>query len=275
MARTNMRATRIRPEVSELLTPRVLRRERLSEHFARVTLGGEGLDRFRHLGFDQWFRLFMPVEGGSLAGVPHKLTTLSYARYMTIPKARRPALRNYTVRAHRPLGTEGPEIDVDVVLHDPDGTAGPGATWAQTCRPGDAVGLIDEGVGFTPAPSLSQVVLVAEESGLPALAGILGSLPDDVTGVAVAEVPTAGDRQDIATPPGVTLEWVVRDDPAAVPGRAVLAAATALPLPDGPFYGWVVGEQHLPTALRRHWVAAGVQKENIMFCGYWRHGASR
>ncbi|WP_214105320.1 SIP domain-containing protein, partial [Acrocarpospora catenulata] len=46
--------------------------------------------------------------------------------------------------------------------------------------------------------------------------------------------------------------------------------ALELPTPPTPFYGWVVGESTLPTALRRHWITTGVPKENIMFCGYWK-----
>lgn len=41
-------------------------------------------------------------------------------------------------------------------------------------------------------------------------------------------------------------------------------------MPAEPFYGWVVGKQTPPSTLRRHWVRAGVQKDNIMFCGYWK-----
>ena len=54
---------------------------------------------------------------------------------------------------------------------------------------------------------------------------------------------------------------------------AALAEATALPTPAEPFYAWAVGEQSLPTAMRRHWVRAGVPKGDICFCGYWRHSA--
>ncbi len=270
-----MRANRITPEVSELLRTRVVRRERLSPHLARVTLGGGELDRFRHVGFDQWFRLFLPTAGGTLENLPDKLTTLSYARFLTQSKATRPHLRVYTVRAYRPVGPDGPEIDVDVVLHGSvaDGTAGPGAAWAETCSPGDPVALLDEGVGFNPDPALNEVVMVADESGLPATAGILASLPAEARGRALIEIPTAADRQDLTGPAGVEVTWITRDDPAAVPGRAALAAAEALPLPTAPFYGWTVGEQSLPSGLRRHWVRAGVPKQDILFCGYWRHRA--
>ncbi|GIH97912.1 hypothetical protein Psi01_85420 [Planobispora siamensis] len=39
MAKSNMTASRIKPAVSELLTLRVLRSERISANFMRVTLG--------------------------------------------------------------------------------------------------------------------------------------------------------------------------------------------------------------------------------------------
>lgn len=273
MARSNLNSARIKPRTSELLVLRVLRRERLSPHFARVTLGGGDIERFTPLGYDQWFRLFLPVSANSLTRLPPRLTTLSYARFLTISKTDRPVLRNYSVRAYRPSGPEGPEIDVDFVLHGSaaDGTAGPAATWAETCAPGDSVALIDEGIGFNPPPGTRRVVLAADESGLPALAGILASLPADARGHALAEIPSAQDRQPLDHPEGVEVSWIVRDDPGAVPGAAALAAAQALPVPEEPCYGWVVGESELPVRLRRHWVRAGMPKEHIMFCGYWRH----
>jgi NADPH-dependent ferric siderophore reductase len=274
MARTNINATRIKPEVSELLTARVVRRERLSPHIARVTLGGGTLDRFRALGYDQWFRLLLPVGGDGLTWTPDKLSVLSYARYLTLPKATRPVIRTYTVRAYRPVGADGPEIDVDVVLHGDASDAGPGAAWAETCEVGSEVGLLDEGVTFTPADGLEHVVLVAEESGLPAVAGILASLPAEARGEAIVEVPDEAARQDHTAPGGVEVVWVVRTDHAARPGAAALAALQERPVPTEPFYGWTVGEQQLPTAVRRHWVAAGVPKDRITFCGYWREGRS-
>ncbi|GLY73577.1 hypothetical protein Airi01_018440 [Actinoallomurus iriomotensis] len=56
-----------------------------------------------------------PVGGGSLGKAPKKLDTVSYLRFPTVSKNVRPVLRNHSVRAYRPAGPEGPEIDVDVV----------------------------------------------------------------------------------------------------------------------------------------------------------------
>jgi NADPH-dependent ferric siderophore reductase len=36
-----------------------------------------------------------------------------------------------------------------------------------------------------------------------------------------------------------------------------------------------VGEQSLVAAARRHWVAAGVPKRDVTFCGYWRAAKAR
>lgn len=277
MATQNLSSVGRKPESVELLVLHVLGSERVTPHLQRVTFGGGDIERFGAMGFDQWFRLFIPVSEQGLARVPKKMSLLSYTRFMTVSKADRPIMRNYTARAYRPDGPGGPELDIDFVVHGSaeDGTAGPAATWSTTCVSGDTVGILDEGIGFNPPEHLqgAPVVLVADESGLPALAAVLSSLPTDATGHAYVEVPGPEDQQDLAHPAGVEITWVARQDPDAVPGRAVLATVLTAPVPDT-FYGWVVGESALPVAVRRHWTAAGVPKENIMFCGYWRAGKS-
>lgn len=186
MARTNMTSSRVKPSSPGLITLQVLRRERLSPTYVRVTLGEGDADRFVPMGFDQWFRLFVPVDGGAaLARLPQKFDTLDYLKYLAMAKVTRPVQRNYTVRAHRADGAGGPELDVDFVLHGSadDGTAGPAATWAQACSPGDAVAIMDEGVMFTLDPTLLHLDLVADETGLApgtvALAAVQHSTPPE------------------------------------------------------------------------------------------------
>ncbi len=275
MAGQNVRRTRVAPRTEGLITLRVVRKAQVTPHLMRITLGGGDAADFVPMGRDQWFRLFLPVAGdASLSRLPGKLSTVSYLRYLTISRTERPILRNYTVRAHRPDGPEGPELDVDFVLHGSaaDGTAGPASAWAEQCRPGAAVALLDEGIAFMPPDGVADVRLVADETGLPAVAAILEGLAADVTGEALVEVPTAADRLDLATPSAVAVQCVVRDDPPATPGVAALAALSARPVPTKRFYGWAVGEQGLATGARRHWVANGVAKDDITFVGYWRAG---
>lgn len=267
----------VKPEVQELLHLRVVRTERLSEHWMRVTLGDGDIARFTPMGFDQWFRLFLPLGGDEgLERLPANANKLfGYMKYLRIPDGMRPVMRNYTVRAYRADGAGGgPEIDVDFVLHGSGPTAGPASRWAQSAQPGESVVIIDEGLGFNPERGVDRVVLVADETGAPAVAGVCASLPSDATGFAIIEAPSASDVLPFEAPEGVEVQWIVRDHDTK-PGTAALAALTQRQLPTAPFHAFIVGEQSLPTSARRHLVGErGVDKSAVSFVGYWRVGAS-
>jgi NADPH-dependent ferric siderophore reductase len=264
----------VKPAAQELLRLTVQRTERLSEHWMRVTLGGGDIARFRPMGYDQWFRLFLPVGGEEgLERIPAKANRmLGYLRFLRIPEGQRPAMRSYTVRAYREDGEHGAEIDVDFVVHAAaDGSLGPAPQWAVGARPGEDVAILDEGLAFNPERGTDRVVLVADETGLPAVSGVCASLPDDAEGLAIVEAPTADDALGFPHPAGVEVRWVIRDDPHARPGEGALAALKAAELPDGRFHAFLVGEQQLPTGGRRHLVQdRGADKGDISFCGYWR-----
>lgn len=281
MPNQNIRASRVLPTTPRALALSVLRRQDLSPHCCRATLGGDDLVEFGSLGYDQWFRLFLPTDAtdeaaSSLRRIPDKLRTLDYIKYFMISKTLRPVLRNYTVRQFRPDGSDGPELDVDFVLHGASAgnhaTAGPAASWASRAHPGGQAAILDEGRSFNPPPATAnRVCLVADESGLPALAGILASLPPDTQGEAIIELPTDQDRQQLEHPNAVALNWLTRSAKQTIPGQAALAAVRQSRPPPQPFYGFVVGEQAMVASVRRHWVATGQPKHHITFCGYWRH----
>lgn len=269
----------VKPETQGLVHLTVLRRERLSPHWMRITLGGGEIAAFRAMGYDQWFRIFLPLGGDEgLDRLPAKANKLfGYLRYLRIPDGVRPVMRNYSVRALRPATAEtDAELDVDFVLHGSaeDGTAGPASRWAETCEPGESVVLIDEGLAFNPERGVDRVVLVADETGLPAVAGVCASLPSHASGLAIVEVPSADDALEFEHPAGITVRWIVRDR-AVKPGTLALQALREASLPDAPFHAYIVGEQALPTEARRHLVTdRGVPKDLVSFCGYWRVGAA-
>ncbi|MFH8251625.1 siderophore-interacting protein [Microbacterium sp. B2969] len=272
----------VKPSSQDLVHLQVLRTERLSAHWMRVTLGGGEIDRFRPLGYDQWFRLFLPVGGDAgLERIPAKANKLlGYLRFLRIPDGMRPVMRNYTVRAFRPATADrGAELDVDFVLHGSaaDGTAGPASRWAETCTAGESVVLIDEGLAFNPERGTDRVVLASDETGLPAIAGICASLPADASGLAIIEVPSAVDALEFDRPAGIDVRWVVREH-GVKPGEPAFRILAELPerdLPAQPYHAFIVGEQALPTGARRHLVSErGVPKDLVSFCGYWRVGAA-
>ncbi|WP_194410232.1 siderophore-interacting protein [Microbacterium cremeum] len=269
----------VKPETQGLVHLTVLRTQRLSPHWMRVTLGGGEISQFRAMGYDQWFRIFLPLGGDEgLERLPAKANKLfGYLRYLRIPDGVRPVMRNYTVRAYRAATeTTDAEIDVDFVLHGSaeDGTAGPASRWAETCEPGESVVIIDEGLAFNPERGVDRVVLVADETGLPAVAGICATLPADASGLAIVEVPSTEDALDFEHPAGIAVRWVVREH-GRKPGTLALQALREAALPDAPFHAYLVGEQALPTDGRRHLVGErGVSKDHVSFCGYWREGAA-
>lgn len=269
----------VKPAEAGLLPLTVLRTERLAPHWIRVTFGGGEIERFVPMGYDQWFRLFLPVSGeAGLGRVPAKANQmLGYLKFLRIPDGERPVMRNYTVRAFRPArGDAGAELDVDFVLHGSaaEGTAGPASRWAETCRPGENVLVIDEGLAFNPARGTEHVVLVGDETALPAIAAICTSLPAHATGSVLLEAPSAEDALAFPHPDGIAVHWFVRASGEA-PGALVLPALRELTLPDAPLHAYAAGEQSLASGARKLLVGErGVDKEQVSFCGYWRRGSA-
>ncbi|WP_431806586.1 siderophore-interacting protein [Microbacterium paraoxydans] len=272
-------STMVKPETAELLHLTVLRTERLAPHWMRVTLGDGEIDRFRPMGFDQWFRLFLPIGGEEgLKRVPAKANKLfGYLKFLRIPDGERPVMRNYTVRAYRPATADtGAELDVDFVLHGSaaDGTAGPASRWAETCAPGEHVLIIDEGLAFNPQRGTDRVLLVGDETALPAIAAISASLPATASGTAIVEVPSAEDALEFPRPDGLEVTWLVRPDGSA-PGALALAELGRVALPVAPFHAYAAGEQSLASGARKLLVGErGVDKGAVSFCGYWKFGAA-
>lgn len=277
-----------KPVDPHVVVAEVVRTTRITPSMVRVTLGGADLDRFTATGWDQWFRLFLPRGGQDVLRLPTRTSAFWYVEYLATPRAQRPWVRAYTVRDARP---DDHELDVDFVVHldgaragadatDEDAPAptGPAVTFALTAQPGDRVGLLDQGTVFAPRRPVDQVLLVGDETALPAVAGICAALPDDARGLAIVEVPSPDDVQPLTVPEGIEVRWVPRDAPGpgtatdGVPGRLALAELARTPVPDGPVQAYVAGESALATGARRLLVERGVPKSQIDFTGYWRHG---
>lgn len=262
----------ILPETVRFYRAEVRRTTDLSPGFRRLTVSSEELADFRHLGFDHWFRLFIPHPGQTEWRLPTATSKLWYAQWLATPSRQRPHCANYTVADYRPAEHE---LDIDVVLHRrPSGELeGRVAQWAVTAATGDPIALLDEGLLFNPPPDTSAVTLAGDESALPALAGILRSLPPETTGLAVLEVPARADVRELCCPVGLDVQWVIRaeHDPTATPGAAALTTLTRAARPD-PMrtYAFLVGESRLATEGRRHLVRQGLPKDRITFCGFWK-----
>lgn len=261
MASSNITVTHAETGV---VTAEVVEARRISPHFVRLTVEGDELARWRDLGFDQWFRLAVPTsESTRFDNLADTFDTAGYLKYLTLPRATRPVIRNYTVRAFRP---EVRELDIDFVAHGGEGVAGP---WAEGLPVGASVAMIDQGCGYQHAAA-DHTLLVGDESALPAVVGILRDLPRDTRGDAIIEIADLDDRQTVDAPDGVEVHWVVRE-PGRRVGETALQHLVDLPPLDGSVQAFAAGESKLATGARRHLVNdRQVPKQAITFCGYWR-----
>ncbi|MCI4067073.1 siderophore-interacting protein [Micromonospora sp. R77] len=177
---------------------RVVATRPVGASLVRITLGGPELADFAGGGRDQSVSLFLPRPGQPAPVLPTGDDW--YAAWRAMDPQVRAVMRSYTIREQRP---QRAEVDIDLVRH---GDTGPATRWAGRARPGDRVALLgpavpdNRSVCFRPPAGTDEVLLVADETALPAVAGILAWLPAGATHVLV-EVPHSADISRCPPPP--------------------------------------------------------------------------
>lgn len=263
----------------------VVRVRPLGRSMVRITFGGPGLARFASGGRDQRFKLFLPHPGQDAPVVPTEAGEDWFPQWRALDPAERGIMRSYTVRAQRLTAEGAAEVDVDFALHGAHAgdtaSGGPAARWAAHARPGDRAVLLgpvepdNAGVDFRPPAGTEWVLLTADETALPAVAGILEALPEGTEARVWIEVPHPEDIQQLTTAANAEITWLVREGDGAPRTGLVLDAVRAAGLPEGTPYAWIAGEAGTVRALRRHLVGdRGFDRKAITFTGYWRKGAT-
>ncbi|MFE0578002.1 siderophore-interacting protein [Streptomyces sp. NPDC058874] len=272
-------------------TLEVLRTRRLGHSFLRVTFGGESLADFRSGGFDQSLSLFLPPSGAEHTVLPSTDEDTWFTAWRGMPDEERPVMRSYTVREQRRDGTGAVEVDIDFVLH---GDSSPASRWAGRASAGRRILAIgpavaeNKSVRFQAPADAGAVWMYADETALPAAAGILERLPADTRVRAWFEVPHEDDRLALAAPADADITWIVRGgDDRERTGRVLDALRSAQAQAqeqaqaqaqtqgvEAP-YVWLAGEAGTVRAVRRHFVQERfVDRRSVRFTGYWRLGAS-
>lgn len=165
--------------------------------------------------------------------------------------------RAYTVRER-----VGGRIVIDVARH-----GGLCAGWARRARTGDRAEISGVRDGFRlDWPPAGEVLLGADETGLPAVAGILATLPTTTRGTAWLEVPEEADVQPLKAPPGVAVHFLPRG--AAPPGYLLALALAMAPLSPA-MTVWVAAERTAALDLRAHF-EAHLPLTQVRTAGYWR-----
>jgi len=157
--------------------------------------------------------------------------------------------RNFTVRAHR---AERAEIDVDFFLH---GDAGRAAAWAERAQPGDRVGFAGPRLHWKGLDGQDWSLLVADETGVPALLAILETLPAGHRTIAIAG---ADDPHAIETRADADVRWMSAAE--------IVQTVRTVALPRGRGVVWGGGESQMMRNVRDH---ARGRASTVQVLGYW------
>jgi NADPH-dependent ferric siderophore reductase len=279
--------------------------EHLSPSLCRCVFGGEDVAQMTTLAPDQRIKLCFPTPAGAAPTLPKdgqwQLARRGLAAQHT------PPMRTYTLRA---LRREAQEVDVDFVLH---GVNGPASAWATHAQVGDRLQMVAPNLAYRgdpggyewkPPSSARNILLVGDETALPAIAGILEQLAEQAPEQAVQafiEVPHESDCLPLRHSPATRLHWLPRDVLRCDHGQGMLHAVQELArLPGiqvgksveledvdidagllwelasdakGEFYAWIAGESATVMEIRRYLIRErGLPRASLTLMGYWRAG---
>lgn len=169
--------------------------------------------------------------------------------------------RHYTIRRHDAVaGT----IEIDVVTHG----HGLGSTWAKTCQVGDRVAISTATGYFTPPEGSTKRLLIADATGLPAVARILEEASADEEFDVVVELLDLADKIELVSKATVRPVWRVSGN-----GRSPSALETAMrrmTVPGEDVYVWIACEsaesRRTRKFLRANW---GRHHTWYRIVGYW------
>ena len=242
----------------------VVSTERLTPHLVRVVLGGEGLADFQDPPFaDSYVNAFFLPEGARYQ------PPLEDEATRDLPRDQRPYPRRYTVRA---WDRERRELTIDFVVHGEVGYAG---RWALHARPGDRLQLRGPAGDYSPPADVDAVLLVGDESALPAIAACAEQVRDGMPVRAVIEVEDADEEVELTSPGALEVHFVHRggaqDEESLT--RLLADAVAALPRLEGVVTAFVHGEAESIRAVGHALRDGGLaSREHVSLSPYWRRG---
>jgi NADPH-dependent ferric siderophore reductase len=277
----------------------------LTPSFVRVTLTGDALADFSSVGLDQRIKLVLPIPGHGFTDLPDGEDW--YAAWRALPDAVRNPLRTYTVRSFRP---DARELDIDFVAHGDTGPASRWVSSCRVGEelrivgpavPSSPAELPTGAAEFDPGAA-NRILLAGDETAAPAICAILEALDVATVGHVFIEVPTDADRLPVTAPAGVEVRWIARNGAShgvrmtdqvhawastVATGPECGGAPELVDVdvdeqvlwdvpaaePSRPVYAWIAGEAGCVKELRRHLVrGVGLDRKQVAFMGYWRHG---
>lgn len=213
----------------------------LSPGMLRLSFTSPDLADFVSAGFDDHIKLFFAVDGGE------------------------PVMRDYTPRS---FDNAAQTLVIDFAVHE----AGPATAWALGAKVGDTLNIGGPRGSVLIPDALPWLVLIGDETALPAIGRRLEEAQGGETIATLAIVDAAEDALTVETKAAWTPHWRVRDG--GDDAEALIAALDAVLPADKEGFVWLAAEARVAKALRAHLVEVrGLSPRQIKAAGYWVRGA--
>jgi NADPH-dependent ferric siderophore reductase len=248
--------------------------EQVTPSIVRVTFIGDALNDFAAPGPTDHVKVFFPDAATGILTVPE----------LRADGIHRPTdgviiSRDFTPRQFRPAPFGAAELDIDFVLHSPDRAhgdptnpagGGPASTWAAAAKPGDEVAIAGPRGSRLAPQDVTDAVLIADETALPALTRWFDTLPTSARIAALLDVADEEVEpyltQDQTT--RASVEWLYRIDG---PGQ-LDEAVRSITLPPNA-YVWAAGEASSLVPVRRYLKnELELRPDQFEVQGYWKRG---
>jgi NADPH-dependent ferric siderophore reductase len=242
---------RKRPPPRRVTVERV---ERLTPRVISVTFGGVALENFGPPRPGAHMKLLFAPPGFDMVGLERG------------EEGPRPPSRTYTPRRYDPATRR---LDVEFVLHG-DGLA---AGWVQKAKAGDALHVAGPGGGYDIPADLSELILIADDTAMPAAATILEALPASAKATVVCEVADAKEERPLTSKSAVEPEWLHYATAGAQPGTLLEKRALELAAAKPDAHWWIACEAGAMRRIRKHLLGdRRVAPAKVHTRGYWKLG---
>lgn len=228
--------------------------ERVSPNVIRIGFGGEELAGFAQPRPGAHIKLFFPPAG---ANWPPSDASVDGPR---------PPSRTYTPRW---FDAGQRRLEVEFVRHG----AGLAATWAETARVGDAMTLAGPGGGYDVPPDLEHMVIVADDTAMPAAGMIVEALPPGCSATIFCEVANPAEELPLSRKISCAPVWLHRAPGKATPSTLLEQAVKSMSPQPPKTQWWVACEagamRRIKTFLLKE---RGIDPTRLHTRGYWRLG---
>ncbi len=226
--------------------------ERVTPGVLRIAFVGAGLDAFAQARPGAHMKLFFTAGEWPPAGIENPP---------------RPPSRTYTPRRYDAAASR---LEVEFVMHG----AGLASDWAAQAKVGDPMLIsASPGGGYQAPEGISHLVIIADDSALPAAGMVIESLPSGVGVTAICEVENAAEERPLSPRVNCAPRWLHRETGNARPGSLLETAVAGMATLPADAHVWVACEAAAMRHIRDNLAARfNLPRARLHTRGYWKFG---